>query len=147
MGIFGGIALIVLGALCIPSLIAQKSPDAKELLDKVTPFQGWIGLGACAVGVWGIIGTITTIGWLTSWPLWWITRLAGSVLNLGVGFLLGFGMIQKFALANAPEEAKAKAEEAHMKLVGVQVPLGFASLIAGVWVILYELVLQGIFLI
>lgn len=43
MGLIGGIVLIVLGALALPSLIGAKAPGAKDLLDKVAPFQGWIG--------------------------------------------------------------------------------------------------------
>jgi hypothetical protein len=51
MGFVNGIVLIILGALCIPALVAQKSPNAKELLDKVVPFQGIIGFAAF---IWGI---------------------------------------------------------------------------------------------
>ena len=43
MGIIGGIVLVVLGALALPSLIAAKAPNAKDLLDKIAPYQGWIG--------------------------------------------------------------------------------------------------------
>lgn len=140
-----GIVLMVCGALCMPSIIAKQKPEAKELLGKIAAFQGWIGILVFAWGIWGIISAILTLSWLGSTPLWWITNLAGNVLNVGVGFLLGFGLIQQFVLSKASPEAKTKAEELHQKLAGMQIPLGFACLIGGIWVILYNIVLWNIF--
>ncbi len=141
MGIVSGVVLIILGALALPGLVAKKSPQAKEMLDKLEPYKGWIGLIVFVWGVWGIMSAIVSLGWLVTWPLWWVTRLVGNVLNAGVGFLLGFSMIQKYALAKANDEAKEKAEQLREKLIGIQVPMGFACVIVGIWVILYELVL------
>jgi hypothetical protein len=136
MGFLYGIALIVCGALCIPSLVAQKSPQAKELLDKIAKFQGIIGIIICIVGIIGLVSAIFSIGRLFYSPIAWLTLTATNVLNIGVGFLLGFGMIQQIALGNAPEDAKKKAEEMYQKLVSIQIPLGFACLIVGVWAII-----------
>lgn len=145
MGLSSGIILIILGGLCLPGLVAGKSPKAKELLDKIVPFQGWLGLVTFVWGLWGIVTAVTTLGWLGSWPLWWATRLTANVLNFAGGALLGFGMIQKFLLAKAPAEAQAKAEALFEKLVKIQSKVGIACLVGGLWVILYELVLQGLF--
>ena len=139
-----GIIIIVCGVLCMPSIIAKKRPEAKELLAKIAQFQGWIGIGCFGWGIWGIIRTIQLLGWIATWPLYFITFAATSVILTLVGFLLGFGLIQQFALKNAPAEAKAKAEEAHQKLAGMQIPLGFACLIVDAWAIVYELILFNI---
>jgi hypothetical protein len=147
MGLIGGIVLIVCGLLCVPSLLAQKSPQAAEQMKKLAPFQGWIGLIVAAWGAWGVINGILTLGWLASWPLWWATNLSGNVLCLFLGIILGYGMIQQFALAKANDAAKAKAEEFYKKLVGMQSTLGIVGIILGLWVLLYNIVLQGIFLI
>lgn len=144
MGIFNGIVLLILGGLCLPSLVAKKSPKAKELLDKIAVYQGILGLVVFFWGTWGLISSVTTIGWLGTWPLWWATRLAGNALNFAGGLILGFGMIQKMVLVKLPEEAQAKALELREKLVSFQTPIGMAALIAGVWVVVYELILQGI---
>lgn len=144
MGIVSGIVLIVLGGLCLPGLVAKKSPKAKDLLDKITPFQGMIGLVVFFWGTWGIISSLLSISWLGSWPLWWVTRLAGNVLNFAGGLILGFGMIQKLVLSRLPEEAQEKALELREKLISFQTPIGLAALITGAWVIVYELILQGI---
>lgn len=145
MGIVSGIVLIVLGGLCLPSLVAKKSPKAKELLDKVVLFQGWLGLAAFGWGVFGIISSLTSIGNIGTWPLWWITKLAGNVLNFAGGAILGFGMIQKLILSKTPSEVQEKGELLFKKLVSMQVVIGISCLIAGVWVVLYELLLQGLF--
>ena len=50
-----GITLILLSIIAVPSLILSKKPNAQELLDKVAPYQGWIGLVFCFFGVWGVI--------------------------------------------------------------------------------------------
>ncbi len=50
-----GILLILLSIIAVPSLILSKKPNAKELLEKIEPYQGWIGIVFFFWGVWGII--------------------------------------------------------------------------------------------
>src|SRR5690606_3714568 len=84
---FWGIQLILLSIIAVPSLILAKKPDAKELLDKIEPYQGWIGFIFCIWGVWGIISAILNLGMLTTFPIWWITWLAGSFVMATLGFM------------------------------------------------------------
>ena len=56
-----GIWLILLGVLAVPSMIIAKKPNAKELIAKITPYQGWIGAVSALWGVWGIIGAILAV--------------------------------------------------------------------------------------
>jgi len=145
MGIVNGLVLVVLGALCIPSLVAQKSPNAKELLDKVVPFQGIIGFVAFIWGVWVIIQCIIGLGWIGwAFPLGlirWITYLANGVLLLAGGAILGWALIQKNLLAKAPDNVKAKAEESFAKLVAFQPKIGIIAIIFGVWVIISAIII------
>jgi hypothetical protein len=145
MGFVNGLVLIVLGALCIPALVAQKSPNAKELLDKVVPFQGIIGFVAFIWGVWVIIQCVLGLGWI-GWyfPLGlirWITYLVNGVILLCGGAILGWGLIQKNLLAKASDNVKAKAEESFAKLVAFQPKIGIASIIFGVWVIVSAIII------
>jgi hypothetical protein len=140
MGFVNGLVLIVLGALCIPSLVAQKSQNAKELLDKVVPFQGIIGLVAFIWGVWVIIQCVIDLNWI-GWVfprglIRWITYGLNGVLLLSGGAILGWGLIQKNILAKAPDNVKAKAEESFTKLVAFQPKIGIVSIIFGAWVII-----------
>ncbi len=129
-----GISLILLSIIAVPSLILSKKPNAKELLEKVAPYQGWIGIVFCFWGVWGIINAILNMGWLTSAPIWWSTLLAGSIVEAGLGFMLGYGLISKMFLSKN-EAAKEKAEKLREKIAPKQGKLGVLGLIVGAWMI------------
>ena len=144
MGLINGLVLIVLGGHCVPGIIAKKNPKAKELLDKIVPVQGTLGIIVFAWGVWGVITSVLSLGVLSSWPLSWITALACSVISVAGGAILGWGMIQSKLLANAPAEVVAKATEAYNKLLTLQERIGVISIIIGLWTILYSVVLRGI---
>ncbi|MDR1374635.1 MAG: hypothetical protein LBJ24_06660 [Treponema sp.] len=145
MGIVDGLILIVLGALCIPALVAQKSPNAKTLLDKIVPFQGIFGFVMFIWGIWVIIQVIIGLGWIgIAFPLgliFWITILIDGILSLFGGAILGWSLIQKYLLAKAPEKVKAKAEESFAKLIAFQPKIGIISIIFGVWVIISDIIL------
>ncbi len=129
-----GISLVFLSIVAVPSLILSKKPNAKELLEKIEPYQGWIGLIFCIWGIWGIISAILNIGWLTTSPIWWITLLAGSIVEAGLGFMLGYGMISKLFLSKNAE-AKEKAEQLRGKIAPKQGRLGLLGIVVGVWMI------------
>ncbi|WP_025742768.1 hypothetical protein [Aquimarina pacifica] len=130
-----GITLILLSIIAVPSLLLAKKPNAKELLEKIEPYQGWIGLAFCFWGVWGIISSVLSISWLSTSPIWWITLLAGSVMQAILGFMLGFGMINKLVLGKN-EAAKEKASLLREKIAPKQGKLGVLGLIVGVWIII-----------
>ncbi len=46
------------------------------------------------LGVWGIFTAILNLGWLITYPIWWITLLAGSIVKAVLGFMLGYGMVR-----------------------------------------------------
>jgi len=129
-----GITLILLSLIAVPSLLLSKKPNAKELLEKVEPYQGWIGLVFCFWGIWGIITAILNLGWLTSAPIWWVTLIAGNIVSAALGFMLGFGLINKFFLSKN-DAAKEKAQELRAKIAPKQGKLGILGLIVGTWMI------------
>jgi hypothetical protein len=145
MGIVDGIVLILLGALCIPSLIAQKSPNAKALLDKAVPFQGIFGFVVFLWGIWVIIQIILEIGYIGQYfpfgLIFWITILVDGILNLLGGAILGWGLIQQNLLSKASENVKAKAEASFAKIVAFQPKIGIVSIIFGIWVIIADIIL------
>jgi hypothetical protein len=129
-----GIFLVLLSIVAVPSLILSKKPNAKELLEKIEPYQGWIGLLFCLGGIWGIISAILSISWLTTAPIWWITLLAGSIVQATLGFMLGFGLMNKLFLGKN-EKAKEKAAEIISKIAPKQGKLGILGIIVGIWMI------------
>src|SRR5687768_2404323 len=104
-----GITLILLSIIAVPSLILSKKPNAKELLEKVEPYQGWIGIIFCFWGIWGIVSAVLNLGWLSTAPVWWTTLAAGSLVEACLGFLLGFPLINKLFLS---ESVKAREKAA-----------------------------------
>ncbi len=142
MGLIAGVALIVSGILASSSTIIKKRPEAKELIAKLVPWQGWIGLIVCLWGIWGTIHAVLTIGLIASVPVWWLTYLVANVSSAAIGFLLGYGMIQRFALKNAEQDKQEKAEKLHEKLVGIQIPLGYVALVIGVWSIIANFIVR-----
>lgn len=130
-----GISLILLSIIAVPSLILSKKPNAKELLEKVEPYQGWIGLVFCFWGVWGIISAVLNLNWISVAPIWWITLLVGNIVSAALGFMLSSGLINKLLLSKN-EAAKAKAEELRTKIAPKQGKLGIAGIVIGIWMII-----------
>lgn len=134
-----GVLLIILGLLAAPSLLLSKKPDAAALLNKITPYQGWIGIAACFTGVWWIIQAILNLSMLTVAPIWWATWMATAVIMAGLGFLLGYGLISSLLLSKN-EEAKKKGEALLAKLAPLQGKLGLAAIVVGVWAVVARLI-------
>jgi len=132
MFLFTAIVLIVCGALAAASFVVAKRPDAKQAIDKLVPYQGWIGLVVCFWGVWSIISAVLSLGLLAHWPVYWITFMAVGVLEFVLGFLLGFGLITKYALSKNAE-ALARGQQLRGKLVVYQIPLGLIGIGLGIW--------------
>lgn len=122
------IIAIIGGVIAASSLIVAKKPNAKELLDKLTSYQGWIGVVLTFWGVWGIISSVLSIG---NMGMYWMIGLAVSAVEFIVGFLLAYGLISKYLLEKN-ETAKAKGQELRAKLVTYQVPAGIILIILGV---------------
>ncbi|HEV7374451.1 MAG TPA: hypothetical protein VGN95_07030 [Pyrinomonadaceae bacterium] len=132
--------LIIGGALAIPSLIAKKNPNAKEMLDKIVPFQGIIGI---VLLVWGLISLIVLLTsplgfsfYMSAAPIWGILILLTELVAIGLGAILGYGLIAKYALSKNADAARS-GEMVHLKLVGIQVPLGIAGIVLGILILVF----------
>ena len=132
MGLISGIWLAVLGILGASSLIIAKKPDAKELIGKMAPYQGWIGAVSALWGVWGIISSVLHIGWMTTFPIYWMTFLGDSVLQFALGLLLGVGVLKTF-IKNP--QANDKMDQTIAKLAPYQGTLGLIAIGVGVWMV------------
>lgn len=133
MGLVNGIWLAVLGVLGASNLIIARKPDAKELIAKLAPYQGWIGAVSAIWGAWGIVSSILNLGWMTIAPIYWITYLADSILSLALGLLLGVGVLKTF-IKNPT--AVDKMDTTITKLAPYQGLLGLIAIGVGVWMII-----------
>ncbi len=122
------IIAIIGGIIAASSLIVAKKPNAQDLLDKLTPYQGWIGVILTFWGVWGIIQSILNINLI---GLYWGIGFGVSAVEFIVGFLLAYGLISKYLLEKN-ETAKAKGQKLRTKLTKYQVPAGITLIVLGV---------------
>ena len=134
-----GITLILLSIIAVPSLLLSKKPNANELLEKVEPYQGFIGIVCCFLGVWGIIMAFLNLSWLSATPIWWATFLAGNSISALLGFMLGSGLINRLFLSRT-EFAKAKTDELRARLAPQQGRLGIVGMVLGIWMIVASFV-------
>ncbi|HCR77627.1 MAG TPA: hypothetical protein DIW37_14720 [Chryseobacterium sp.] len=124
-----GIIIAILGGLLASSsIIIAKKPNAKELIDKITPFQGWIGVILAFWGLWGLISSVLNIGNL---GLYWMIALVVAIVEFVMGFLLGYGLISKYLL-ESNETAKEKGNALRMKLTRYQIPAGLILLVLAI---------------
>ena len=133
MGFVAGIWMAVLGILGAANLIIAKKPDAKELIGKISPYQGWIGAISALWGLWGVISSVLHLGWLTLAPIYWITFLVTALLQLALGLLLGVGVLKTFI---KQPQAVEKMDQMVTKLAPMQGTLGLIGIGVGLWMII-----------
>jgi D-alanyl-lipoteichoic acid acyltransferase DltB (MBOAT superfamily) len=134
-----GLITIAGGILAASALIVARKPNAKDLIDKLTPYQGWIGI---VMFLWGIYATFTCvryIGVLSDAPILWTLSLASAVADLVVGFLLGFGLITKYTLDGNPV-ARARGQQLRERLARYQGAFGLLAIAMGTLYILWPYV-------
>lgn len=140
MGFGVSIVLIACGILGASAAIVKKRPDAKELIDKLATYQGWIGFVACLWGLWITLWSLLNMGTLMDISvILWITILASGVLCFALGLLLGFGLITKYALSKN-EAARQRGEQLRAKLAPYQVTLGWAGIGVGLWSLIENII-------
>lgn len=137
MGLVAGIWLALLGVLAIPNLIIAKKPDAKELIAKIAPYQGWIGAVSAFWGLWIIISAVLNISWLSSVPIWWGTYLADGLVLFGLGLLLGVGVIKTFV---KQPDAVARMDDMVARLAPKQGLMGLVAIGLAAWALVVQIV-------
>lgn len=125
--------LFVLGLVCSSNLIIARKPDAKDVIAKIAPYQGWIGAVSAVWGAWWLINWVLHAGIMLKVPVIGITWLADSLLLLGLGVLCGIGILKMFIKAPAATE---KLDLTVTKLAPFQGILGLAGIAVAVWTIL-----------
>lgn len=130
------ILLIIGGVLAASSLIIQKQPNARELIGKLVPFQGIIGI---ILLIWGLIAFIfwglPLLRILSYFPMAALIGLLSIVVTIVLGFLLGYGLINQYVLSKNAEAARG-GENVHAKLARIQVPIGIIAILLGLWALI-----------
>ncbi len=126
MWVVSVIVLLAGGLLGAANLIAAKRPSARDLIQKLTPYQGWIGVVLVLWGVWDVVGVLRSATLLKLTPIWWVLYVITAVTELGLGFLLGFGLISQYVLSSSPQ-AMEKGQRLRDRLAAYQGPLGIVA--------------------
>jgi len=140
MGLLFALLLIVAGVLAASSLIIAKQPNAGEVLAKLTPYQGIIGI---ILLIWALIVLIFRIlpgiGLLLQFfPVTGIILIVTFLVAIGLGFLLGYGLIAQYALSKNAGAAQG-GQAMQMKLAKFQGPLGILGIGLGIYILIAAL--------
>lgn len=135
-----GLITIAGGLIAASNLIIARKPNAKDLIDKLTPYQGWIGIVMFFWGIWGMFDQLRFLGILSSHPMLWILGFASASADLVVGFLLGFGLISKYTLGKSAA-AQARGQQFRARLAPWQGTFGLLAITMGVLYLVWIYVL------
>ena len=130
MGLFNGAWLVVLGVLGAASLVVARRPDAKFLVAKLAPYQGWIGAVSAFSGIWTVLSAILNAGTAAHVPVYWVSLLAVGILQCTLGLLLGVGIIKQFI---KDSRAQATMDRTMIQLAPKQGALGLTAIGLGAW--------------
>src|SRR5437667_4221091 len=95
MWIITTLVLLAGGLIGASNIIIAKRPNAKDVIDKLVPFQGIIGIVLLLWGLKGVFDILRTLNFIHFAPLWWLVFVATVVTVLGLGSLLAYGVITK----------------------------------------------------
>lgn len=128
MGLIMDIWLVLLGVLGASRLIIARQPDAKQLIAKLSPYQGWIGVISALWGAWWIVTALLDLRLLGYAPLSWIIWVGTGAVMLLLGFVLGIGILKSFV---KDSHANAKADALLAKVGPYQGTLGLIAIALG----------------
>jgi hypothetical protein len=131
------IVLILGGILAASALIVAQKPNARELIDKLSPFQALIGIALVVLGLIDGLWLLPKIADLFKVNL---LSAAVSLTVAGVSILLGvvFGLGPISNMMGNNQAAKQKAAELAQKIVPFQLLLGLIGLAAALLYFLYR---------
>ena len=131
--------LILAGILALSAFIVAKKPDAKAMIDKLVPFQAFIGVGLLAVSIinWVRVGIGTPFQLMKFWALGGITLIGAIFSGIVLGFLFGMPQIAKWIPGES--SAENKALELSKKIAPIQMIVGVIALVSGLLFLLMEL--------
>jgi len=136
MALIHALALAVGGLLAASGLIIAKKPDAKQLIDKLMPYQAIIGVILLVLGVLSLLQSLGGLmSVITHFPLLGLTGLAVIVTSILLGFMFGMPQIAKWMPGEGKTEQKGM--ELSRKLAPFQGILGIIALVAALLSLLY----------
>lgn len=124
---------IIAGLLAASSIVIKKLPNASKLIEKIRPYEAFIGAAALLMSVFSIfkISTYFKLGFFSG-----VISSACIASCVVMGFLLGYPMIQELVLDDMSEDARRKGEEIYDKLTPYKVLSGLVGIGTGIYLLL-----------
>ena len=139
MGYLQLVLLILAGILALSTFIVAKKPDAKAMIDKLVPFQAFIGVALLAITIinWVRMGIGMPFTIVKFWALGGIALIGAIFSGILLGFLFGMPQIAKWIPGES--SAEQKALDLSRKIAPIQMIVGIVALVSGVLFLLMEL--------
>ena len=134
---YAPILLIAAGFLASSSFIIAKKPNAKQLVDKIAPYQAGMGI---ALLLWGLYNAFVYVGIGMMLKFFGINILAALTVwgalssAIVIGFLFGLPQIAKWSAAGA-----SRGDVLAKKLAPFQTLFGFIGIGSGVLLLMFNL--------
>jgi hypothetical protein len=141
MNVIAPIVLILGGILALSGLIVAKKPDAKELINKLVPYQGAIGVALLLFGVLNLMNAIRVLKIASQAPVMAISILGVVVCSVLLGLLFGIPLIAKWIPGQS--SAEQKVAEISAKIASFQVIIGMAGIVASLLALLFRFSILG----
>jgi hypothetical protein len=130
------LAVLAAGILAISGLILAKKPNAKEIFDKVIPYQGFLGVGLLVLGILDLVSNLKLfLDVLKVAPLHGIVAIAFVLSEVLLGFLFGMPLIAKWIPGDGPAEQRAVAMQ--KRVAGFSTLIGVIGIVTSVLFILW----------
>ncbi|OHD55911.1 MAG: hypothetical protein A2014_00670 [Spirochaetes bacterium GWF1_49_6] len=130
------IALFAGGVLALSTFIAKKNPKAGELVEKLVPFQTYIGIG---LFIWGVIDLIRFLIFSTgvfAYNFW-----AGLLFVIAIIDEIVLGVVLAMNFLKGRKELPAeKMEKLDKILTPFQIPLGFIAVGLSIYILLFSII-------
>jgi hypothetical protein len=137
ISLISALLLIVGGILALSGLIVAKQPNAKDVIDKLVPYQAIIGVAMLVLGVLDLLGTLGVLfTWIRVSPLYGLSWLAVILASILLGFMFGMPQISKWMPGQGA--AEQKGIELTKKLAPYQVIIGLVGVGASLIYLLYR---------
>ncbi len=123
---------IVAGCLAAAAVVIQKLPDAEKAIEKIKPYEAFIGVAALLFGIMQLLSIGKMFGSITG-----LVALAATVSCILMGFLLGFPVLQDMVINDMSEDSRAKAAEWYQKLTPYKITAGLTAIGTGIYLLIF----------
>ncbi|MCL2511499.1 MAG: hypothetical protein FWF09_05565 [Bacteroidales bacterium] len=131
LGILFGCLLVALGLFSIPNLFVSSKKEISDFFKKLLPYQGWIGLVVCIVGVMALIQYALKIATDIK-PILWLTEMLCCAGLAILGFLLSYNLIYLYLIPKG-KKAEETPDKMRTQIMPLQGKIGILCALIGVW--------------